>query len=213
MTLTPVGAWCNDESGNVTISATAGNLPGGWAGSELILRWYVIRNGQSSLLETTTYQQDESHLSITVPKSTFQSGDEIYVDFETTYDTSNISSKCEVDSQTGKISLTINEPATLTSDLQEVDPLCAGDGNVTYTVNATGTNLQFSWYKDNGTLLSNTQDKISIQSTATGSALTISNLEESDAGSYYVIVSNGSSSVCTESDESLHAELIILLLW
>ncbi|MEJ5246105.1 MAG: MBG domain-containing protein, partial [Bacteroidota bacterium] len=68
---------------------------------------------------------------------------------------------------------------------------CVG-GNVTFSVVATGTNPQYAWYKQgNPTVLS------------TSSSLTISSVQLSDAGQYYVVVSNNCPSTVTSNTVTL----------
>ena len=60
--------------------------------------------------------------------------------------------------------------------------------NVTFSVTATGTSLNYQWYKGSSKI-----------SGATYSSYTISGVKNSDAGSYYVVVSNTAGSVTSST--------------
>ncbi|HPP39650.1 MAG TPA: MBG domain-containing protein [Candidatus Kapabacteria bacterium] len=61
--------------------------------------------------------------------------------------------------------------------------VCEGT-NVTLSVTATGTNPEYAWYKDGSSTV-----------LGTNSSLVLNNIQVSDAGQYYVVVSNNCSSV------------------
>jgi hypothetical protein len=60
--------------------------------------------------------------------------------------------------------------------------------STTLTVVASGSDLQYQWFKDSGAI-----------SGATGSSFTITNAEAADAGDYYVVVSNSAGTVTSSA--------------
>ncbi|WP_162427488.1 T9SS type A sorting domain-containing protein [Pontibacter pudoricolor] len=208
MTLSSVPAWCynpNDQS-NVTLTATLGNLVGGWEAANVTVRWYLRRSGVADILLATTTGVSGTTISITKPRSTFQNGDQVYLEFTSDIDTVT-SSKCSSDPETSQaITIRIDQNVALTANLTATPAQCEA-GSVTLSVTATGSNLQYAWYKEgSATPLVDTQGKISG---ATTNAITISNLALSDAGKYYVTVSNSATSVCSSTVTSNTTELIV----
>ncbi|WP_439879960.1 PKD-like domain-containing protein [Pontibacter sp. MBLB2868] len=104
--------------------------------------------------------------------------------------------------------LTIDQPATITTNLPSAGQTVCLGGTATYTVNATGTDLQFSWFKAGGVPVTN-GGRFTIQSTATSSTLTITNVEAGDAGNYYVVVSNSTATACNLPLNSFEVPLVV----
>ncbi|WP_347160200.1 T9SS type A sorting domain-containing protein [Pontibacter chitinilyticus] len=212
MTMATVAPWCYvaNDPGSVTLTAQLGNLPGGWASSDLTYVWYISRNGQNIALTGQLTYSGGTTISTTQPKSKFQNGDRVFVDFNTNYDTySELNSKCLVTSESDRTSITIDQPAAITANLSS-NTVCEGTASTTFTVQATGTNLQYAWYKGtpNGThsQITNQAGKYAINS-ANGS-LQISNVVVADDNSYYVVVSNNSTtSACANTVTSSTAQL------
>ncbi|MBJ6116940.1 T9SS type A sorting domain-containing protein [Pontibacter sp. BT310] len=207
MTLSSVPAWCfnpNDQS-NVTLTATLGNFVGGWETANVTVRWYLKRSGVADILLATTNGVSGTTISITKPRSTFQNGDQVYVEFTSDIDTVT-NPKCGSDPETSQaITIRIDQNVAITANLAATPAQCEA-GSVTLSVTATGSNLQYAWYKEgSATPLTNT-GRIT---NATTNAITISNLALSDAGKYYVTVSNSSTSVCSSTVTSNTTELIV----
>jgi M6 family metalloprotease-like protein len=92
--------------------------------------------------------------------------------------------KITVDSQTGsgadslvKVTVSDARPPTISSNPKNVSTSL--ESAVTFTVSAIGPGLLYQWYKDGASIVGETS-----------STLTISNFQESDKGSYHVVVSN-----------------------
>jgi len=87
---------------------------------------------------------------------------------------------------TNSATLTVNQPLVLVSGPAS-QTNCPG-GPATFSVNATGTGLTYQWFKDN-TLLAG----------QTNSLLSLSNISETNAGTYSVVVSGACGNVLTNS--------------
>ncbi|MFD2514316.1 PKD-like domain-containing protein [Pontibacter locisalis] len=108
--------------------------------------------------------------------------------------------------------LTVDQPATITTNLPTAtQSLCVG-GTATFSVSATGTGLQFVWYKVGMSTPIANSAPFNIGSTVTAgittSTLTITGVEIGHAGQYYAQVSNDTqSTACTASPLSEQAVL------
>jgi len=75
--------------------------------------------------------------------------------------------------------LTVNDPPTITTE--PVDQFVLAGGTATFTVAATGTApLAFQWVKDDTNVIAD----------ATGTTLTVTNVQAADLGNYSVVVTN-----------------------
>lgn len=94
----------------------------------------------------------------------------------------------------GPITLTVNEPPTITAQPAATQTICEGSP-VTFTVTATGTGLSYQWMKGatpiNG---------------ATASSYSINNVAPGDAGTYSVVISGTSPCVVATS---ANADLVV----
>ncbi|AHM63055.1 hypothetical protein D770_24050 [Flammeovirgaceae bacterium 311] len=223
ITLSPEPAYCSNFEADETITLTAagGQVQGDWPSSDIWkdlnpeLIWYRITtvNGAQQTVPivttkygtSTEYSTSTNPFEIVVPKSMFQNGDQVYIDFNTSYEESPLlaGTGCikNNESETERITITIDEPATITETLQLDDnEVCSGPGNVTYSVQATGTDLVFTWYKVGVTAPIVDGGNYDITSTTangvTTSSLVITNPTTANSGSYYVVVDNSATVVC-----------------
>ncbi|WP_345162680.1 PKD-like domain-containing protein [Pontibacter saemangeumensis] len=210
MTLSPVAPWCYNptDQSNVTLTANLGALSVGWDATNVRVDWYIKRSGVADILLRTTTGASGSTISIEEPRSKFQNGDQVYLNYSSAFDTfADADSKCtKKQNLTTPITITIDQPADITAALAAPAAMCEA-GSVTMSVNATGTNLQYAWYKaGSATQLVNSTGKISG---ATTNAITIANLATTDAGNYYVTVSNAASSACGATETSNEVTLVV----
>jgi hypothetical protein len=98
--------------------------------------------------------------------------------------------------------LTMRSQTAITAEPSNTT-VCEGDVAF-FEVVATGTNLTYSWYKDNSTTpISNIDGKISG---ATGNVLSIANVDPADEGTYRCVITGGCTSEST-SPASLSVNL------
>lgn len=207
MTLNSVAAWCHDPANqsDVTLTANLGALAAGW--QEVTIEWYLRRTGTADALLGTTNGPNGNTISLSVPRSTFQNGDQVYLKYTSAIDT-YADSKCASDPRAIQpITIRIDQPATFTTNLSTAQQTLCEGGTATFQVSANGTNLQYVWYRS-GVAISN-GGKYTIQNTATGSTLTITGVGTGDTGNYYVQVSNASTAVCAVSLQSDTAPLTV----
>ena len=92
--------------------------------------------------------------------------------------------KITVDSQSGSgadslVTVTVSDARPPAISSNPTDVSTSLEAAVTFTVSAIGPSLLYQWYKDDASIVGQTS-----------STLTISNFQESDKGSYHVVVSN-----------------------
>ncbi len=181
------------QGGTVTFTATLGpNFP--WSASKLQMDFVLERGNR--VLYSTGYAGSNTVTFTTDAAAAggFQNGDRVSINFRTDIISWLPANNCINAPISNPITITVQQPAAITAELASPTARCVGN-NVTLTVAATGTNVQYAWYKaGRATPLTNSTGKISG---ATTNALTIANLAMADAGNYYVVVSNPTTSACS----------------
>ncbi|WP_460925588.1 immunoglobulin domain-containing protein [Pontibacter brevis] len=197
-------------SGPVTLTATLDGDFDYWAVADLELQFILTRDKTTYTLNTLPYDGSNTISFTYNPAGTaigsFIDGDKIHINFTSDVD-NYVGGKCAGKTVSNTVELKVHQPVVITSSLPTPVERCEA-GSVTFSITATGTDLRYAWYKagTTPTLLTNSSGKISG---ATTNSITISNLALTDAGNYYVVVSNGTNSVCTTSAESNKATLVV----
>ncbi|MCP2042022.1 PKD-like domain-containing protein [Pontibacter sp. HSC-36F09] len=181
------------QGGEVTFTATLGSgFP--WSVANMKLDFVLSRG--NVVLHNTTYSGSNTFTFTTdaAVAGGFMNGDQVTARFSTDVLDYLPSSNCINAPISNIITIAVQQAAAITAELDSPMASCVGN-NVTFMVAATGTNVQYAWYKaGSATRLANSTGKISG---ATTSALTIANLTLADAGNYYVVVSNPTNSACS----------------
>ncbi|WP_242922380.1 T9SS type A sorting domain-containing protein [Pontibacter liquoris] len=204
-------------SGSITFTATlAASFPY-WSIANVRLEWVLKRGSTLYSLGTVPYSGSNT-LQLTTDAAAaggYVNGDQVYVNIYSDIDAYVANTKCAGKAQSTPVTIVVDQPATLTADLSTTSQAkCEGD-NVTYTASATGTGISFAWYRKNAdgssTLLSGSKYSITNTTATSGttSTLAITGLAVSDAGSYYVTVSNSTTSVCQASVTSAISPLVV----
>ncbi|MBC5773789.1 T9SS type A sorting domain-containing protein [Pontibacter sp. KCTC 32443] len=167
----------------------------------------LVRERGSLVLATAAYAGSNTfNFAVNTANVDLVNGDKVYVRFNSILDQYRAQSKCAGRPNSNAVTIQIDQPAAITANLNPIPAQCEA-GNVTLSVTATGSNLQYAWYKEgSATPLANITGKISG---ATTNAITISNLALTDAGKYYVTVSNGTTSACSSTVTSNITELLV----
>ncbi|MFD3002312.1 PKD-like domain-containing protein [Pontibacter toksunensis] len=199
-------------SGPVTLTATLDGDFKFWAGIGLKLEFILTRGSTTYSLGTLPYNASSENPNIIKLNydpagkaiGSFLDGDKIHVNFTSDVD-KYVGGKCAGKTVSNTVEIKVHQPAVITSTLPTPVEKCEA-GSATFTITATGTDLRYAWYKVGSTAQLVDGGKISG---ATTRSITISNLALTDRGNYYVVVSNGTNSVCTASVTSTSADLIV----
>ncbi|GAB3202271.1 hypothetical protein ABID22_002610 [Pontibacter aydingkolensis] len=189
------------KEGTITFTATLNSNFPYWNIAGLSMD--LVRTRGGLVIGTATYNGSNSYsFNVNVPGVDLVNGDEVYVRFSSIIDDYRVNSKCAGRPSSNVVKVQIDQPATITANLNAAgQTVCAG-GTASYTVTATGTNLQFTWFKEGSTtpIVNGGQFAITggTSGGATTSTLTISNVDASNGGKYFVRVSNNTTTTaCT----------------
>ncbi len=173
---------CNGSNTTVILSQSDGVL-----GTDAVWKWYTDANFNTPV--TGTVAADGS-VTVT-PTAT------------TTYylRTENNAGPCEanINGPASGITVTVNEPVTITKNLEQTQvEVCAGFP-VSFSIEASGTGLSYQWTR--------TRNEETVSVGTNSPNLEIAQTQASDAGKYTVIVTGAAP--CSEVTSEKEVELIV----
>ncbi|WP_242927046.1 PKD domain-containing protein [Pontibacter vulgaris] len=200
------------QPGTINFTATLNSAFPYWSTANLQVE--LVRTRGNLVLATATYNGTNTfNFSFNTATTDLVNGDEVYVRFNSIIDQYRVNTKCTGSSKSNTVTIQIDQPAAITTDISATPQnKCEGE-TATYTVSATGTGIQFVWYKTGSTDPLAIGGNISVQNTTTSttstSTLTIANVAEANEGQYYVKVSNAATTACTTTVQSGNATLVV----
>ncbi|WP_190277546.1 Ig-like domain-containing protein [Adhaeribacter rhizoryzae] len=178
---------CSNSTTPVVFTALPNqNSPYDWSTIGLVVNWF--RNNETQPFRTG--------LTFSLLPSEINNGDRFRIEFTTTL------GGCKTGANNGEITITVNQPPaiTATGQPQVTVAACVGQ-SANFSVQATGTNLGFAWFKvgDPNSISAGTSTNNNGVITNT---LTLSNVQLADNNSQYYVIISGTCSPTVQSNNA-----------
>jgi hypothetical protein len=164
------------QGGTVTFTATLGTFD--WATANTTFELMLTRSNTNYSLGSVPYSGSSTVEFVTdaAVAGGFVSGDQVFLRFTSDVDAYQASTKCAGTNVSAPVTITVNQPVAIAPQSQD-QTVCVG-GSATFSANATGTDLNYQWYRGTTPVGTNS------------ATLNIPSAQLTDAGQYSVKVWN-----------------------
>ncbi|MGV3587306.1 MAG: T9SS type A sorting domain-containing protein [Adhaeribacter sp.] len=178
---------CSNSTDPVIFTATPNaTAPFDWDQIGLVIEWF--RNNEAIPFG--------SGLTASLLPSQLNNNDQIRIEFSSTL------AGCKKGAQNGVLTMTVNQPPaiTATGQPQVTVAACVGQ-SANFSVQATGTNLNFTWFKVGDPNFTSAGTSTNNNGVITNT-LTLSNVQLADNNSQYYVIISGTCSPTVQSNNA-----------